>query len=516
MHLVIATREDPPLPLARLRARGELTELRAADLRFTPQEAADFLSRAMGLSLPEDDVASLERRTEGWIAGLQLAALSMQGHQDVHGFINAFAGDNRYVVDYLIEEVLDRQPQEVHAFLLQTSVLDRLNGSLCDAVCFGAMETDCDSAESDRAHTGAAHSDTVEEHSGQAILETLERGNLFVVPLDDTRSWFRYHHLFADVLHARLLDELPEVVPELHGRAAEWYERNGMRADAIRHALAAEDFERAAALVELAWPEMDGSFQPATWLKWKIALPDDIVRHRPILSVAHAWALLDGGEMEAGEAQLRAAEQLLDAPSSELIVVDDEQFRTLPASVATAHAYHAQAHGDGAATIRHSRTALDLLTPQDHVRRGPPAALMSLAYWAEGQLEEAAEALSDAMAEFELAGHVVFAISGTFGLADIRLAQGRMREARRIYERSLRLAEQDGAPVVRGVSYIHLGLSELLRETNDLAAVDATLAQERRAAGQASLDEFPVPLPPRRGAYAGGDRCVRRGAGTAG
>ena len=230
MHLVITTREDPQLPLARLRARGHLTELRAADLRFTPAEAAAFLNQVMGLDLSAEDIAALETRTEGWIAGLQLAALSMQGREDVPGFIRAFAGDNRYIVDYLVEEVLQRQPDHVRSFLLQTAILDRLNGPLCDAV------------------TG--------QEEGNARLEALERGNFFVVPLDDKRHWYRYHHLFADVLSAHLMAEQPDQVATLHRRASEWYEQNGSAADAIRHALAAEDFARAADLVELAVPAM--------------------------------------------------------------------------------------------------------------------------------------------------------------------------------------------------------------------------------------------------------------------
>src|SRR6266568_1764756 len=212
MHLVIATREDPQLSLARLRARGHLTELRAADLRFTASEAAAFLNQVMGLSLSAEDIAALEDRTEGWIAGLQLAALSMQGHQDVPGFIRAFTGDHRYIVDYLVEEVLQRQPEPVRSFLLQTSILDRLNGSLCDAV------------------TG--------QEEGSERLEALERGNFFVVPLDDKRHWYRYHHLFAEVLSVHLLAEQPHQVATLHRRASEWYEHNGSTTNAIRHAMA--------------------------------------------------------------------------------------------------------------------------------------------------------------------------------------------------------------------------------------------------------------------------------------
>ncbi len=230
LHVVIASRTDPALPLARLRARGELVETRAADLRFTLDEAAAYLNEMMGLQLTARDVAALEGRTEGWIAALQLAALSMQGRDDVAGFIAGFAGDDRYVVDYLVEEVLQRQPEHVQQFLQQTSILERLCGPLCDAV------------------TG--------QGGGKAVLEALERGNLFLVPLDDRRRWYRYHHLFADVLQARLHDEQPGQVPDLHRRASAWYQQNGEPAVAIGHALAAEDFERAADLAELEIPAM--------------------------------------------------------------------------------------------------------------------------------------------------------------------------------------------------------------------------------------------------------------------
>ncbi len=247
LHLVITTRADPALPLARLRARGELVEIRAADLRFTPDEAEAYLNGMMGLDLAARDVTALEGRTEGWIAALQLAALSIQGRDDIAGFIAGFAGDDRYIVDYLVEEVLQRQPERVRSFLLQTSILDRLNGPLCDAV------------------TG--------QDGGKAMLEALDRANLFLVPLDDRRRWYRYHQLFGDVLRAHLQDERPDQVSDLHRRASEWYEQNGERPEAIRHALAAEDFDRAADLIELAMPAMRQTRQEATVLGWLEALP---------------------------------------------------------------------------------------------------------------------------------------------------------------------------------------------------------------------------------------------------
>ena len=275
MHLVITTREDPHLPLARLRARGQLTELRAADLRFTPAEASEFLNQVMGLNLSAEDITALETRTEGWIAGLQLAALSMQGRSDAASFIKSFTGSHHFILDYLVEEVLQRQPEHVRNFLLQTAILDRLSGSLCDAV------------------TG--------QEDGRGMLEALERGNLFVVPLDNQRQWYRYHHLFAEVLQAHLREAQPDRVSTLHRRASEWYEQNGLPSDAIRHALAAEDFEGAAGLIELAWPTVEDGSLSTKWIGWVKALPDVLIRARPVLSVWYANALLVSGEMEAAE-----------------------------------------------------------------------------------------------------------------------------------------------------------------------------------------------------------------------
>jgi len=272
-HLVVSTREDPALPLARLRASGELVEVRAADLRFTLDEAAVYLNDVTGLDLVASDIAALEGRTEGWIAALQLAALSMQGRDDVTGFIAGFAGDDRHIVDYLVEEVLGRQPADVRGFLVQTSILDRLSGPLCHAV------------------TG--------QRGGKAMLESLDRANLFVVPLDDSRRWYRYHRLFADVLRTHLLDEQPDRVAALHRRASQWFEQSGEPSQAIRHALAAGDAERAADLVELAIPELRRSRQEATIRGWLDAIPDDVVRVRPVLAAGFIGALMSGGSSRA-------------------------------------------------------------------------------------------------------------------------------------------------------------------------------------------------------------------------
>ena len=359
MHLIITTREDPNLPLARLRARNQLTELRAADLRFTPAEAADFLNRTMGLNLSTDDIAALETRTEGWIAGLQLAALSMRGREDVHEFIKAFAGDNQYIVDYLAEEVLQRQPDHVRNFLLQTSILDWLNGPLCDAV--------------------------TSQKDGKTLLEALERDNLFVSPQDDKHHWFRYHRLFADVLRVHLMEEQPDQIPTLHQRASEWYEQNGLKAEAFHHAIAARDFNRAARVAESSWQRMNESFQSAAWLGWVKQLPEELIRSRPVLCTQIAWAFMDASEVEASESRLRDAERCLEGPSAEMVIMNEAQFRTLPARIAFARAYNAQTQRDFLSTVKYAELAFKLIPEENHFLRAQTAAILGGTYWANGR-----------------------------------------------------------------------------------------------------------------------------------
>ena len=475
MHLVIATREDPHLPLSRLRARGQLAELRAADLRFAASEAAEFLKGALGLNLSAEDIAALETRTEGWIAGLQLAALSMRGREDVTGFVRAFAGDDRYIVDYLVEEVLQRQPERIRNFLLQTSILDRLSGPLCDAV------------------TG--------QEDGRGMLGALERGNFFVVALDDKRRWYRYHHLFAEVLVAHLMAEQPDLVATLHRRASEWYEHNGSMADAIRHALAAEDFGRAADLIELAVPAMRRSRQEATLLGWLKALPEELIHFRPVLGVGYASALMSSGELEGVEDRLRDAERWLEttaemserpeAPSAEMVVVDEEEFRRLPGAIAILRAGQALALGDLPGTVTYARRALDLLPEDDHLWRGAAAALLGLASWASGDLEAAHRSYAEGMAILQRAGYISDAVGGAMTSADIRIAQGRLREAMRTYERALRLATEQGDPAMRGTADMHVGMGEIHRERNDLHAATQHLLRSKEQGEHTGFPQYP-------------------------
>lgn len=483
LHLVITTREDPPLPLARLRARGQLTELRAADLRFTPAEAAAFLAEAMGLDLSEADIAALEARTEGWIAGLQLAALSMQGQQDTSGFVRAFAGDNRYVVDYLVDEVLQRQPDTVRSFLLQTSILARLTGSLCEAV------------------TG--------QQGGQARLEALDRGNFFVVPLDDRRQWYRYHHLFAEVLQAQLRVEQPDLLATLHQRASLWHERHGFVADAIGHALAGLDFGRAAELVEQAVPAMRNNRQEVAVLGWLKALPDEVLRVRPVLCVAYAWASLAVGQLEGVDERLRSAERWLEMtfaletppqallteaypePGQRAVAADEAALRHLPGLIAVYRAGHALALGHLANAVTYARRALDLVAEEDHLHRAAALALLGLAAWANGDLAAAYQLYDDGMARMERAGLLAQAIGCAIALADIRIAQGRLHEALRAYERGLQLATAGGEPVLRGAADMYTGMCELACEQNNLPAAAEHLQRSQELGEHMGLPQHP-------------------------
>lgn len=458
VHLVVATRADPALPLARLRARGELVEVRAHDLRFTSEEASAYLGNALGAAVSAEDVAALETRTEGWVAALQLAALSLQGRRDVADFVAGFAGDDRYIIDYLVEEVLERQPDDVRTFLLSTAILDRLSGPLCDAVVGG--------------------------DGGTAMLAALERANLFLVPLDDRRHWYRYHHLFADVLRARLLSERPGSVRTLHRRASGWYAENGEPSEAIRHALAAGDAERAADLVEVAMPIARRNRQETTLRSWLAALPEDVLRARPLLSTGYAGVLLAHGELDGVEQHLRDAERWLDRaaaaghpPSpSPAGPVDEGLARGIRAQIAVYRAGQAQVRGDLAGTVAHGRAVLDLVGDDEHLLRGSAAGLLGLAHWRAGELSVAYRWWTDSRDRLERAGYRSDALGVSLAIADIAITQGRLRDAVATYERGLSAATSHGTPPLRGAADMHVGLSEVLRERDDLDAAMAHLA----------------------------------------
>ena len=473
VHLVIAGRADPVLPLARLRARGELVEIRAADLRFTADEAAAYLNGAMGLAVTARDIAALEARTEGWIAALQLAALSMHGREDIAAFIAGFAGDDRYIVDYLTEEVLQRQPEDVQRFLLETSILDRLTGPLCDAV------------------TG--------QDNGKLRLAALERANLFLVPLDDRRQWYRYHQLFADVLQARLLEERGEELPVLHRRASIWHDQNGEAFDAVRHALAAKDFDRAADLVERAVPAIRRNRQEAVLRGWLKVLPDDVVRARPVLGVGLVGALIVSGDVEDVETWLRDVERWLKSPtdtskeiqarSAERVVADEEEFRRLPETIEVYRAALALGRGDGPGAASHAQRALELAPAGDHLSRAAASGLLGLAYWGRGELEEAHRAYAECMAGLHRAGHLADTFGCAIALADIRLAQGRLTDAMRTYERALEHVPGQHGAALRGTADMYVGMSGVCRERGNLQDAARLLARSQELGPHSELPQ---------------------------
>jgi LuxR family maltose regulon positive regulatory protein len=451
MHLVIASRSDPLLPLARMRARGQLNELRAADLRFTPDEAAAFLNQTMRLGLSSEDISALEARTEGWITGLQLAAVALQsarspqspssvqgrGAMQVASGIPAFGGTHRHVIDYLAEEVMAQQPDDIHDFLCETSILDRLTAPLCDAV------------------TG--------RDDGAAVLEHLERANLFLIPLDNRRNWYRYHRLFADFLRNHLRHDLPHQVSELHRRAADWYQENKMVAEAIEHALAAEDYDLAVSLIKGAAEATLMRSQVVTFEDWMDALPDDVIRAHPTLCLYHAWAMLvTGHPLDEVEARLREAER---------------HTKTIPGGVVALRAFIASLQGQASSATELSRQALEQL-PQDSLfRRSLVASSLTVPHVLSGDAMAASRAWAEVAHISQQAGNTLLAVFATCQEAEEYIAEGKLRQAEMVFRQALDIAkDEQGRPLpIRGLALI--GLGELSRERNDLQAAAGYLTE---------------------------------------
>ncbi len=463
LHLVVATREDPPLSLARLRTRGQLIEVRAAELRFTPAEAAEFLNRAMGLDLTVEEISALEAHTEGWIAGLQLAALALQGtvhgHQDAAGFIRSFTGSHRFVMDYLLEEVLHQQPASVQTFLLRTSLLDRLCGPLCDAVL------------SDPAI------------SGQETLEYLERANLFVVPLDDERRWYRYHHLFADLLRQRLRRGEGADVTEYHIRASEWYEERDLLFEAFHHAAAAHDIERAERLIQ--GPEMPLHFRGAvtTILDWLGSLPPVVLDARPSLWATYASLSLVAGQTTGVEEKLRAAESAMAETAG------DDETRNLAGQIAATRATLALTRYDAERVIAQARRALEYLHPKNLAFRFTAVWALAFAHYLRGDRAAAGRAYTEAIAISQVSGDVFSTILASSGLGSLQEADNQLHLAAETYRHILDLHGEHPQP---NACEAYLGLARIYYQWNDLDRAEEYGQQSLRLAQQyeSVIDRF--------------------------
>jgi len=477
LHLVIATRADPPLPIARLRGQGQLTELRQSDLRFTLDEAGAFLNMRVDQALSSDDIAALESRTEGWPAGLQMAALALQTlvlqilpsrqgmytapspTQNVQDFVATFSGDHEYIADYLTNQVLDRQPEHVRTFLLQTSILDRFTGSLCDAVRFGIGEP-----------PGRSRETTVSEpESSPRILERLKDANLFIVPLDNERRWYRYHHLFADLLRRRLHRSQPEMVPDLHRRASIWYEQNEDPEAAIEHALHAKDDERAADLIaEQAEATLMRS-EMRTLLRWVDKLPPDSVRARPSLCLYHAWALLFSGHpFDAVESRL---EQAMRSQAT------DDASALVSGEAAVIQAFVAILQGQFSTAAERMHQATTQLPKTRVFLRSFASLGLGLLHLARGQALDAAQTFNRLVETSRASGNIVSAVAALCYLAELRVAQGRLGDAKTIYQQMLRLAIDQQGHLLPIAGLALIGLADLALEWNDLDAATRHLKE---------------------------------------
>jgi LuxR family transcriptional regulator, maltose regulon positive regulatory protein len=471
LHLVITTREDPQLPLARLRARGQLTELRATDLRFTLAEAAGFLKEVMGLNLSAEDIAALEERTEGWIAGLQLAAISMQGHQDAASFIRSFTGSHHFVLDYLVEEVLHQQSASVQTFLLRTSILDRMCGPLCDALLDERPKTKDESSTS-----------SFVLRPSSFVLEELEHANLFIVPLDNERRWFRYHHLFADLLRQRLhqstassTGDAERGVAELHIRASIWYEDNRLEIEAFHHAAAANDIARAARLIEGAGMPLHFRGAVAPVLNWLESLPTAVLDARPSLWVIYASALLFVGQLAGVEQKVQAAEAALQGTEP------DDKTKDLVGHIAAIRATLAVSQQQVETIITQSRRALEYLHPDNLPVRTATTWTLGLAYQLQGDRAAASRAYTEALSISQAIGHFIITIMATIGLGNLQEADNQLYLASETYQRVLQLVG-DPPPLV--VCEAHLGLARIYYEWNDLDVAQQHAQQSLQLARQ--------------------------------
>ena len=464
MHLVIATREDPDLPLSRLRASDQLTEVREKDLRFTETEAAEFLNKTMRLSLSSENVAALETRTEGWIAGLQMAALSMQGLPDAASFIQSFTGSHRFVLDYLLEEVHHKQPETIQKFLLQTSILERICAPLCDAVLLDSSI------------------------NGQDTLEQLERANLFIISLDNERRWYRYHHLFAELLRNRLARTYSDQIADLHRRASDWYAHNDLPYEAIMHALATQDWSRAAEVIERFSDEWPMRGEMSIFLGWLESFPAQFRLDRPRLGVIYAWALFMANQLDRADQYL---EQLLPIVQTTLPLLGELfAIRVMIAS----HRYDMQA------VIELARQALSLVPPEEASPRSRILLSLGVAYDEMGgdivatksAFREAFE-LGKTLAPGSAAGNIPIPLTALAYLSELEWLQGSLREASHMYEQALELAEQLGGQPSIALCLLQRGRASLFYEWNDLDGAAHALQESIRVGELWKIPRLLVP-----------------------
>jgi LuxR family maltose regulon positive regulatory protein len=461
MHLIILTRSDPPLPLARLRARNQLVEIRAADLEFNSHEAEIFLSEVMGLKLSASDIAVLETRTEGWIAGLQMAALSMQGRDDSSNFIQSFTGSNRFILDYLAEEVILQQPESIQQFLLQTAILKRLNGSLCDVV------------------TG--------QSNGKTTLEQIEKANLFLVPLDDERCWYRYHHLFADLLRVRLGQSYPGLETQLHLRAGSWFENEGLTVEAINHMLAAGEHNYAARLVEENTTRLLAQGELHVLMDWIGAIPDELRQTKPWLCIHQAYALTFAGRLAEVPPLLTQGESV----QRVIPIVDGEESRTASAetrayagAVAAIRAMVAVMSGQDQEAILLARQARDLLPIDSLWDRAATAWALGYALRSQGHLAESRTAFEEQIHLGRAMGNTLTVVTALTDLAHVLRTQGQLCQARKFFEEALNEASQQGARSLGYISRMESGLASVLYEQNELEAAEKLLSEAISHTGQ--------------------------------
>ncbi len=464
IHVIITTRADPPLPFSRWRARDQLSEIRAADLRFTADEAATFLNDRMGLHLSIADVMALETRTEGWIAGLQLVALSLQGHPNKASFLQTFSGGHRYILNYLVDEVLNQQSKAVQEFLLRTSILDRLSGPLCDAL----MQVEERESPSEQGNPSLEPSPPLPLQNSQLVLEQLYNANLFTIPLDDEGQWYRYHPLFAEALQHRLHQTHPETWRRLHDQASRWYEQKGLLADAIYHALRSADFSHMAELIEQSWPATWNQGSVATLLNWVHLLPAHILFGRPSLAISHAWALAFAGQIEAAEVDLRRVEALLQQVGIEFEPPPLTR-NILLGRIAALRAMLAARQGAPAQAVQLAQSALDLIPTDAAQLRGNACYALGLAHQQRGSLTEALAAYQAATQLGLAADDHFLTVTARYHEGRIWMAQGQLKMAAMTYQQILGEATQRerSLPVI---GLAHVGYAEILYQWNDLAS----------------------------------------------